>query len=266
MRIMNIPAETPQILLTIDNHIATITLNRPEKLNALTLPMLDELEAMAGQMEQEPAVRVIILTGAGERAFCVGADIMAWSALEPLEMWRRWVRHGHRVFDRIARLPQPVIAALNGYTFGGGLELALAADLRLAAEHVELALPEVKIGTAPGWGGTQRLPQIIGAARAKQMIFTGQRVSAAVAAQWGLVNEVTPKEDLLARAHALAAEIAQNAPLSVQMAKQLIDGGLGDNMGMTLEALVGALAASSEDGREGVASFREKRAPRFEGR
>ena len=263
---MNTSAETPQTLLTIDNHVATITLNRPAKLNALTLQMLDELEEMAGRLEQERAVRVIILTGAGERAFCVGADITAWSALEPLDMWRRWVRHGHRVFARIARLPQPVIAALNGYTFGGGLELALAADLRLAAEHVELAMPEVKIGTAPGWGGTQRLPQIIGPARAKQMIFTGQRVAAAVAAEWGLINEVAPRESLLDRAHALAAEIAQNAPLSVQMAKQMIDGGLGDNVSMTLEALVGALAASSEDGQEGVAAFREKRSPRFENR
>ena len=127
-------------------------------------------------------------------------------------------------------------------------------------------MPEVKIGTAPGWGGTQRLPQIIGPARAKQMIFTGQRVAAAVAAEWGLINEVTPRESLLDRAHALAAEIAQNAPLSVQMAKQMIDGGLGDNVSMTLEALVGALAASSEDGQEGVAAFREKRSPRFENR
>lgn len=257
-------AESAQVLLTIENQLATITLNRPDKLNALTVQMLDELETIANQLEQARDVRVVILTGAGERAFCVGADITAWSALEPLDMWRRWIRHGHRVFERIAHLPQPTIAALNGYTFGGGLELALAADLRIAADHVAVAMPEVKIGTVPGWGGTQRLPQLIGPARAKQMIFTGARVTAAVAESWGLVNEVTKRETLLDRAHALANEIAQNAPISVQLAKQILDGGLGDQTAMTLEALVGALAASTADGREGVASFREKRPPQYE--
>lgn len=252
------------ILLAIDGPLATITLNRPEKLNALNPEMLARLEETAAQVAENRDVRAVLLTGQG-RAFCVGADINAWSALSPLEMGRRWISDGHRVFDRIARLPQPVIAVLNGYTFGGGLELALAADLRLAAETTALALPEVTLATLPGWGGTQRLPQLIGAGRAKQMILTGNRVDATTAERWGLVNEVLPGEVLMQRARTLAGEIARNAPLSVQMAKQLIDGGAGADTGQTLEALAGALAAFTDDAQEGVAAFRERRPPQFEG-
>ena len=255
----------PKVLLAVEGQIATITLNRPEKLNALDAEMSAELEAAVAALERDGGVRVALLTAAGERAFCVGADIHAWSALRPLEMWRQWVRDGHRVFSRLAALRQPVIAALNGYTFGGGLELALAADLRLAAEGIALGLPEVTIGTAPGWGGTQRLPALIGAGRAKQVILTGQPVDAVTAERWGLVNEIIPRERLMARAHELAQRIAANAPLSVQIAKQLIDGGT-DAAGAKLEALAGALLAASDDGREGTAAFRERRPPEFHGR
>ncbi len=254
-----------KIHLALDGPIATVTLDRPDKLNALDPEMLAGLEAAVAQVEQAEDARVVLLTGAGERAFCVGADINAWAALEPLDMWRWWIRDGHRVFGRLAGLRQPVIAVLNGYTFGGGLELALAADVRLAAEGIELAMPEVKIGTVPGWGGTQRLPALIGPARAKQMILTGARIDAGKAERWGLVNEVFPREALMDEALAMANEIAQNAPISVQMAKQLIDG--ADSEASTvLEALAGALAASTDDGREGIASFRERRPARFEGR
>ena len=177
-------------------------------------------------------------------------------------MGRRWIRDGHRVFERFARLPQPVIAVLNGYTFGGGLELALAADLRLAAAGVQLSFPEVKLGIIPGWGGTQRLPALIGPSRAKQMIFSGARIDAAVAEGWGLVNEVVAGEELMARAQQLTAEIAANGPVAVQLTKQLIDGG---EMA-SLEALAGTLASYTEDAQEGVAAFRERRAPIFAGR
>jgi enoyl-CoA hydratase/carnithine racemase len=254
-----------RVLLAIDGAIATITLNRPDKLNAVDPAMLDRLEAIIHQLDRDTNVRVVLLTAAGDRAFCVGADITAWSTLDPLDMWRRWVRDGHRVFDRLAHLRQPTIAVLNGYNFGGGLELALAADLRLAADGIELAAPEVKIGTLPGWGGTQRLPQLVGVARAKQLIFTGARIDAATAERWGLVNEVLPRDALMARAHAIAGEIAANAPLSVQLAKQAIDGALGENAAMTFEAMAGALAATTEDGREGIASFKEKRPALFIG-
>ena len=249
-----------RILFATDGAIATITLNRPEKLNAIDPAMLAQLDEASGEIERRDDLRVVLLTGAGERAFSVGADINAWSALQPLDMWRHWIRDGHRVFERLARLRQPLIAALNGYTFGGGLELALAADIRLAAAEAEFALPEVKIATIPGWTGTQRLPALIGVGRAKQLIFSGARIDAATAERWGLVNEVVPHAELLGRARSLAEQIAGNAPVSVQLAKQAIDGA-----GVALEALAGALAATTDDAREGLASFRDRRPPRFAG-
>ncbi len=241
--------------------IATIQLNRANKLNSLTPGMLDQLEHVIGQIEANRKIRVVLLTAAGEKAFSVGADINAWAALEPLDMWREWIVRGHRVFKRLAECRLPVIAVLQGFTLGGGLELAMAADLRLATENAKFALPEVKIATTPGWAGTQRLPQFIGVARAKQMMFTGEQIDAIQAEKWGLVNEVCPAEKIAVRATQLAHTIASNAPLSVQMVKQLVD---GDKV-MVLEALAGALAASSVDGREGVASFQEKRPPIYQG-
>lgn len=177
------------ILFSIENAIATITLNRPDKLNAITLAMLDQIETIVAGLEKDRDVRVVILTGTGEQAFSVGADIKEWERVmadDPIAMWRAWDRPGHRVFERLARVQQPTIAAINGYAFGGGLELALAADIRIAADHAEFALPETKIGTQPGWTGSQRLPALIGAALAKQIIFTGARVKADVAERWGL--------------------------------------------------------------------------------
>ena len=243
--------------------VLTLTLHRPAKLNAIDPPMLRRLDEVLAGIEQDRDVRVVVVTGAGPRSFSVGADVQAWAALEPLDMWRDWIREGHRVFDRLAALRQPTIAALNGYAFGGGLELALACDIRLAAEGIELALPEVKLGTVPGWGGTRRLPELVGTSRAKQLALTGVRVDAETAERWGLVNEILPPADLLPLAHALAAAIAANAPVAVQLAKQLIDARAGP--AATLEAIAGALAASTADGREGVAAFRDKRSPRFEG-
>ncbi len=260
-RLIGEPMTTELVQLSITDAIATVTLNRPDKLNALNGEMLDGLAAIADELDRNRDVRVVLLTGAG-KAFCVGADIFEWSSLSPLEMGRRWIRDGHRIFERFARLPQPVIAVLNGYTFGGGLELALAADLRLAAKGVQISFPEVKLGIIPGWGGSQRLPALIGKSRAKQMIFSGARVDAAVAEGWGLVNEVVAGEELLARAQQLAAEIAANGPVAVQLTKQLIDGG---EMA-SLEALAGSLASYTEDAQEGVAAFRERRMPHFSGR
>jgi len=251
---------TELVQLSVIDSIATVTLNRPDKLNALNGEMLTRLDTIADELDRTNDVRVVLLTGTG-KAFCVGADIFEWSSLSPLEMGRRWIRDGHRVFERYARLPQPVIAVLNGYTFGGGLELALAADLRLAGAGVQLSFPEVKLGIIPGWGGTQRLPDLIGKSRAKQMIFSGARIDAALAERWGLVNEVVEGENLMGRAQALAGEIAANGPVAVQLTKQLIDGG---EMA-SLEALAGTLASYTADAQEGVAAFREKRAPMFAG-
>ncbi|MCC6312921.1 MAG: enoyl-CoA hydratase/isomerase family protein [Thermomicrobiales bacterium] len=250
-----------RVALERDGAVATIRLDRPEKLNALDPAMLARLDALLAELDRDPQTRVVILTGAGAKAFCVGADVTVWAALEPLEMWRIWVREGHRVFDRLAGLRQPTIAALNGYAFGGGLELALAADLRIMAAETEVAMPETTIATLPGWAGTRRLPALIGPARAKQMIFSGERIGAERAERWGLVNEIAPRAALLDRTRALAEAIAANAPISVQLAKAAID-----DRPDALEALAGALAAGSDDGREGVAAFREKRLPTFRGR
>lgn len=254
-----------RIRFEIDSQIATLTIDRPDKLNALDPAMLDAIDGHLRLLDRSTDACVLIVTGAGERSFCVGADIGVWSELEPIDMWRRWVREGAAVFDRLARLRIPTIAALNGYAFGGGLELALACDLRIAADTALLSAPEVKIGTVPGWGGTCRLPGLIGPARAKEMIFTGKRIAADKAERWGLANEVVPAAELTSTVRAWATEIASNAPISVQLAKGAIDGASGTQPCVTLEAMAGALAATTEDGREGIAAYREKRPPRYQG-
>jgi enoyl-CoA hydratase/carnithine racemase len=249
-----------------DGHVALVTLERAAKLNSLTPSMLDELESIARALEADTEVRVVVLTGGGEKAFCVGADINEWAALQPLDMWRRWVRRGHHVFDQWARLRQPVIAAINGHAFGGGLELALTADIRIAAEHAQFALPEASIGTCPGWSGSQRLVHLVGASRAKYLALSGMRVSAADALSGALVHEVVPSAQLRERALDLARSMADKAPVSLQLTKQLVNAAAGEDAAAAMEAMAGALAATTEDGAEGVRSFREKRAPRYVGR
>ncbi|MBX2822693.1 MAG: enoyl-CoA hydratase/isomerase family protein [Rhodothermaceae bacterium] len=254
------------VTLSKSNHSAIITIDRPEKLNALTIEMLYQFEKHIANLEQDSDIRVVLVTGGGDRSFCVGADINAWAEATAIDMWRNWIREGHRIFDRLAAINIPTIAVLNGYTLGGGLEIALACDIRIAADDITLALPEVKLGIIPGWAGTQRLPAVIGPARAKQMIFTGERVTAQKAEQWGLINESVPRESMMDRAHEVAKTIIENAPLAVQMTKQIIDGGFGHNTGYRLEALASAFARYTDDAKEGVASFREKRTASFTGR
>ena len=253
---------TTKVKFAVQGAIARITLNRPEKLNALDPEMLAALEDAVSQAEQSREVRAIVLEAAGEKAFCVGADILAWTALSPLDMWSQWVRRGHRVFERLERAKQPVICAIQGFAYGGGLELALACDIRIVTDAARFAMPEVKLGTVPGWGGTDRLPRLIGSARAKQMIFTGEPIAAEVAERWGLANEVVSTASLADRVTKLAEKIAGNAPVAVQTAKQLI----ANSSSATLESLAAAVNAFSEDAKEGLAAFREKRPPKFEGR
>jgi enoyl-CoA hydratase len=254
----------PGLRYGVDGAIATITLDRAEKRNALTLEMLDGLERLLDVIEADDDIRVVVLTGAGDKAFSAGADINAWAAVAPIDAWRHWVRRGHRVMDRLDGLRQPTIASLNGIAFGGGLELALACDLRIAADTVRVAAPEVGIGTIPGWGMTSRLAAIAGPARAKQMILTGQPVDAARAEAWGILSEVVPAGELANATRDVAARIAAQAPVAVQVAKQLIDG-LRPRVPASLEALGGGLTAFTEDSAEGQASFRERRPPRFGG-
>ena len=255
-----VPDQT--LLVSLDGPVATITLNRPEKLNALTLPMLAALEEALLTIDADPEVRVVVIKGSGTKAFSAGADVVAWSSLAPLDMWRTWTRTGHRVMERLESLRQPTIAALNGIAYGGGLELALACDLRLAADHVKLAAPEVGLATVPGWGMTTRLATVVGPARAKQMILTGLPVDAERAASWGLVSEVVPAADLDAATNDLAARIAAQAPVAVQVAKELID---ASRPRTSLEALGGGLTAFTDDAREGQAAFRERRTPEYGG-
>ena len=192
------------VRLERDGHLARVTLDRPAKLNTLTPAMLDALERVAREIEADTELRVVVLTGAGDKAFCVGADINEWAALKPLDMWRRWTRRGHQVFDQWARLRQPVIAAINGHAFGGGLELAICADIRIAADRAQFALPEASIATCPGWSGSQRMVQLLGASRAKYLALSGQRLDAQQALAGALVHEAVPAEAVMDRAMALA--------------------------------------------------------------
>jgi enoyl-CoA hydratase len=254
--------QTTKVKFAMEGKIARITLNRSEKLNALDPDMLAALEDAVNEAEQSRDVRVIILEATGEKAFCVGADILAWTALSPLDMWSQWIQRGHRVFDRVERAKQPVICAIQGFAYGGGLELALACDIRIVTETARFAMPEVKLGTIPGWGGTDRLPRLVGSARAKQMIFTGEPIVAEIAERWGLANEVVPAGSLRDRVTGLAEKIAGNAPIAVQTAKQLIT----NSSSATIESLAAAVNAFSDDAKEGLAAFRQKRPPQFEGR
>lgn len=254
------------VQLAIDGAVAIVTLDRAEKLNALTPEMIDALADAATRIDRDAAIRCAILTAMGDKAFCVGADINAWSGLEPLDMWRCWVKRGHQVFDQWARLRVPVIAAINGHALGGGLELAAVADIRIAVAAATFGLPEATIATCPGWSGTQRLVALIGGNRVKYLALTGTRIDATEAWRIGIVHERIAGNDVLARAQEIAAGICKLAPVSVQLTKQMIDAGQGEGLAAALEAMAGALAATTADAREGIASFRDKRQPSYRGK
>ena len=249
-----------EVRLHLDDPIARLVLARAGKLNALTMSMLEALDAACDAIERSHAIRAVVLSSEHPRAFCSGADIAEWGSLSAQDIWRVWTRTGHRVFDRLAALPQPTIAAVHGLALGGGLELALACDLRVAASDSVFGMPEARVGAIPGWGGTERLTRLIGPSRAKYLVLRAAQVDAATALGWGLVEEVVPADSLQRRVTEIAEEIASRAPGAVRLAKQLIDAEAG---GMSAETLAAGLAFSLEDGREGVAAFREKRTPRF---
>lgn len=254
------------VKLEIDGAVATVTLDRPDKLNALTPDMLETLAEIATEIEADSEIRCVILTAAGDKAFCVGADINVWSALSPLDMWRCWVRRGHQIFDQWAQLRVPVIAAINGHALGGGLEVAAVADIRIAVAAASFGMPEASIATCPGWSGTQRVAGLIGASRVKYLALTGMRIDAMEAWRIGLVHERIEGKDVLTRARELAAEVCRLAPVSAQLTKQIIDAGQGIGAASALEAMAGALAATTADAGEGLASFREKRKPGYRGK
>ncbi|HEX4769083.1 MAG TPA: enoyl-CoA hydratase/isomerase family protein [Lichenihabitans sp.] len=251
--------------LIVADGIATITLARPDKLNALDAEMIAALAAAAGALDADPSVRVAVLTGEG-KAFCAGGDIKAWGELDPLAMGQNWVRQGHRAFDALARLKVPLIAALNGHALGGGLELAATADFRIGEEGAKLGLPETGIGMVPGWSGTQRMVRRFGGQVVRRLALTGEIVTAERALALGILDEVVPKGQSLAVARQWADRIAARGPVAIIVAKQLINAAEGEDASATLEILAGALVSTTEDLKEGVAGFREKRPPTFRGR
>ena len=198
--------------------IATIQLNRSEKLNAVDREMLDILDAEVNRLHRDESVRVVVLAGSGERAFCVGADLNQIATFDSADI-RRWVNDGNRVLSRLANLPVPVIAAINGYAVGGGLEFALACDLRIASAESSFGLPEITHGWFPGWGGTHRLLHVIGEAKAKEMVFLGERIDAQTAHGLGLVNRIVPRENLTSEVQQIAESLAQKSPVAVRAAK-----------------------------------------------
>ena len=258
---MSAPADVGLISVEVDT-VTTICLDRPAKHNALTPEMLERLEQILVALDSDRDVRVVLLTAVGDRSFCAGADIKRFKALQPLDMWALWTRLGHRVFDRLAGLRQPTIAAVTGNAYGGGFELALACDLRIVADDATLGLTEVGIGALPGWGGTGRLRDLVGAGRAKELIFTGEPLTADRALLWGVANQLAPRAQVIDAAHALANRIAARAPIAVQMAKQAIDSG---DAYQAMEQVSSAATAFTEDAVEGLASFTEKRDPHYRG-
>ena len=250
--------------LSIDENIATITMNRPQALNAFNSDQLDVLLAIVRDVAANSAVRVAILTGAGERAFAAGADIKEMAALDSGESLA-FGRRGHAVANALEAMPQPVIAAVNGFAFGGGCELALACDIRIASENARFAQPEVGLGIPPGWGGSQRLPRLVGLGIASELILTGRHVFADEALRIGLVNAVHPLENLLPAATEMARSIARNSPRAVLSAKSLMKLAFQGAPGAGLDAEVRAFGAAFEtaDQREGMSAFVDKRSALF---
>jgi enoyl-CoA hydratase len=252
-----------RVKLAVEGVIATITLARPDKLNALDYGMVLALERAALMVEAEAGVRVAIITGEGDKSFCAGGDIEAWAALAPADFGLAWVRHGHRAFDALARLRQPLIAVLNGHALGGGLELAATADLRIAEEHVKLGSPETGLGIIPGWSGTQRAVRRFGPQAVRRMALAGEVFTAAEGLDLGLVDAAVPRGQGLPAAIVMAGRIARRGPLATQATKMLINAAEGEEAERALEALAGAVAAASAELREGLAAFRGKRPPSF---
>ncbi len=258
------------ILLEVDTErsVALITINRADKLNALSRPLLADLGAAVDEVAADDRARALIITGAGSKAFVAGADITEIAALDGAEMGEEYSRFGQEVMRKLELLPKPVIMAINGYALGGGCELALCGDVRIAADTAQLGQPEINLGVIPGFGATQRLARLIGRDRAKLLIFTGERVGAEEAYQLGLVDRVVPPAGLMDAAYELAASLAGKAPRALALVKAAVNGGLDLPLdeGLKLEADLFGRIVNTEDRREGTSAFLEKRQAQWSGR
>lgn len=247
--------------------VATIVLNRPDVLNAFNTEQLNLLSDAIDNIAHDHAIRVVIITGSGDRAFAAGADIAEMRDKRPTEAFE-FSRLGQSVCAAIESMPQPVIAAVNGFALGGGCELALACDIRICSENAQIGQPEVGLGILPGWGGTQRLTRLVGPGISKELIMTGRRVKSDEALRIGLVNAVYPPDELLDRAREMAERIAANGPHAVQASKQAINRAVDLDLasGTMYEAQLFALCFDTEDQREGMTAFLERRKTDFSGR
>jgi len=247
--------------------IAYVTVNRPKVLNALNTPTWTDLKTAFEDAKADASVHGLILTGAGDKAFIAGADISELAHVDAYEA-EESSRFGQSVLNLIENLGKPVIAAINGFALGGGCETAMACTIRIAVEHAKFGQPEVKLGLLPGGGGTQRLPRLVGKGRALQLILTGETISAQEAHRIGLVNEVVPAADLIARAETILKQISANAPIAVKFSLEAANKGMDTSQaeGFALEASYFGICAATEDKKEGTSAFLEKRAPKFRGR
>ncbi len=253
-----------RIRVEIEDASAILTIARPEKLNAFDIDMLKALATACDTVEADRNIRAIILTGEG-KAFCAGGDIKAWGAMRPEEFGHDWVRFGHRVFERLATLRMPVIAAMNGHALGGGMELAAAADIRIAEQQIKIGLPETSLGMVPGWSGTQRLVRRFGAQIVRRMVLGGEMFTAEEARVNGLVDAVVETGTVLAAAKDYAGRIVKRGPAAVEICKLMIASANGEDNGTAVEALGSILAAKTGDMKEGVAAFSGKRPAEFKG-
>jgi len=255
------------IILKVENSIATLFFNRPKALNALNNALFDELDIALNQIREETDIKVLILTGSGDKAFVAGADIAELVKMNPLE-GKTFSRKGQKVFSKIEDLPIPAIAAVNGFALGGGSEAALACDFIYASEKAIFGLPEITLGLIPGFGGTQRLARLVGINRAREMIFTGKTINAREALEYGLVNKVCQHENLMEEVLKTATLIASRGRVALRSAKEVIQNGLNADLetGCRIENDVFGLNMVSEDAKEGTSAFLEKRKPVFKGK
>ncbi|MBI3894261.1 MAG: enoyl-CoA hydratase/isomerase family protein [Candidatus Wallbacteria bacterium] len=254
------------ILLHVEAPVGTITVNRPDKLNALNAAVMAELSCALDEMDSNDAVRVVVLTGAGEKAFVAGADIGELAKMQPFS-GRKDSSYGQEILFKIEQLGKPVVAAINGYALGGGCELALACDVRFASEKAKIGLPEVTLGIIPGYGGTQRLSRIVGKGRAMELVLSGDPVDAAEAYRIGLVNKVTPAADLMKTVREWAERLATRGPMALRLAKAAVQKSLEIDLrdGCELESSYFGMLAGTADMREGMTAFLEKRKPAYKG-